>query len=192
MLDHLQKNSSAYYVTFLILWTVIILTNGITCNNFWFSDDTRHAMDGIFIMDFIRDFPMRNAYDYLIQYYTKYPALGIGVYPPFFAMIEAIFFTLFGLSVFTAKLTVVFFAIVAVVFWYKLIKLIFDENIAFYSSFIFITTPIIIVWSKAVMLEMPTLAMIILSVYFFYNYVELNKSRHGYFLIFSTAAAIYT
>lgn len=192
MPEYCQKNRTKYYFAFLILVTVVLSTKGITQGDFWFSDDTRHAMDGVFVLDFFKDFPIFNSYDYISQYYTKYPALGLGVYPPFFALVEAVFFGLFGISVITAKLTILFFAIIAVIFWFRLVRLIFDEKVAFYSTLLFITTPLIVKWSRAVMLEIPTLAMMIMSAYFFYNFIELKKPRHGYYLIFSTVAAIYT
>lgn len=191
-LEYLQKNKSLYYIALLILVTVVLSTKGIDQGDFWFSDDTRHAMDGVFVLDFIKDFPVFNSYDYITQYYAKYPALGIGVYPPFFALVEAVFFGLFGISVITAKLTVLFFALIALIYWFRLVRLIFDEKVAFYSALLFITTPLIVKWSRAVMLEMPALAMGIMSVYFFYNFIELRKPRHGYYLILATVAAIYT
>lgn len=191
-LEYFQKNRSLYYIALLTLVTVVLLTKRITHGDFWFSDDARHAMDGVFILDFIRDFPVFNSYDYITQYYTKYPALGIGVYPPLFALVEAIFFGLFGISVTTAKITILFFAVIALIYWFRLIRLIFDEKIAFYSTLLLITTPLIVEWSRAVMLEIPTLALIIMSVYFFYGFIELKKPRQGYYLIMSTVAAIYT
>ncbi|MDR4496978.1 MAG: glycosyltransferase family 39 protein [Candidatus Scalindua sp.] len=189
---YFQKNRSLHYIALLILVTVVLLTKGITQGDFWFSDDARHAMDGVFVLDFLKDLPVFNSYDYICQYYTKYPALGIGVYPPFFSLVEAIFYGLFGISAFSAKLTVLFFSLIAVLYWFRLIRLIFDEKVAFYSALLFTTTPLIVEWSRAVMLETPTLALVIMSVYFFYNFIELRKPRHGYYLIFATVAAIYT
>ena len=190
--ENFQKNRSKYYIVALVLLTLGILTKGITQGEFWFPDASRHAMDGVFVLDLIKDFPVFHLYDYATQYYTKYPALGIGYYPPFFAIVEALFFGLFGISVFSARLTVVFFAVIGVIFWFKLIKLVYDEKTAFYSSLLFISTPFIVKWSRSVMLEMPALAMVIVSVYFFFNFIEHNKKRHGWYFILSIALAILT
>jgi len=187
-----QENRSPYYLSFVIAVTIIILVKDIHRGEFWFSDALRHAMDGVFILDFIRDFPILHFVDYIAQYYTKYPALSIGYYPPLFALVEAGFFALFGVSVVSARLTVLFFALIAVTFWFKLIRQIFNEKIALYSSILFITTPFIVKWAKSAMLEMPSLAMIILSVYLFYNFIERDKPRYGFYTVLSVSASVYT
>jgi len=48
------------------------------------------------------------------------------------------------------------------------------EKIAFYSTLLFITPPWIVEWIRSVMLEIPSLSMIIMSVHFFYNFIELG------------------
>jgi hypothetical protein len=192
MFQNYQKHRARYYLSFVIVVATIILTRGIHRGEFWFPDASRHAMDGVFLLDFAKDFPIFHIIDYTTQYYTKYPALAIGYYPPFFAFVEAGFFALFGISVVSARLTVLFFALIALIFWFKLIEQIFNEKIALYSSILFITTPFVVKWAKSTMLEMPALAMVILSIYFFYNFIELNKPRHGWYTLLAVCAAIYT
>lgn len=187
------KKKSTIYLLLLIFMTIILVGKGITKGDFWFPDAPRHAMNGVYIHDVMRDLPLANLWDYTIAYYARYPALSILIdYPPFFPIVESLFFSVFGISRFTARLTVLFFAVLAAIVWYKLIKLIYDEKIAFYSTVLFITTPLIVLWSREVMLEMPTLALIILSVYFFYNFFELNKKKHIYYCALATAFSILT
>jgi hypothetical protein len=164
----------------------------ITVGDFWYTDASRHAMDGVFYSDFIREMPVTNPYGYAVRYFAKYPALGLIHYPPLFGVVEAGFYLILGISPITARLTVVFFALIAVLMWYQLINLIYGREIAFFSSALFITTPFVVFWSREVMLEMPALALIISSVYFFYNYFELNKSSHAYYLALSLAGSILT
>src|SRR3989338_3944701 len=191
-MKYLQKISLNCCLAFIILVTVLILGKGINTSEFLSADAAHHGMDGIFVLDFVRDHPVFNIYDYAVQYYTKYPALKIGFYPPFFAAVEALFYAIFGISVFSARLTVLFFAIIAMIYWFKLIRLIYNEKIAFYSCLLFITTPYVVEWSKTVMLEMPALAMIIVAVYCFYHYIERNTPGYKYYFILSTIAAVYT
>jgi len=188
-----KKIGLNYYLAFILLVTVLILGKGINTSEFVSGDASYHGMDGVFVLDFVRDHPgFNNIYDYVQQYYVKYPAIKIGYYPPFFAAVEAVFYAIFGISVFSARLTVLFFAIVAMIYLFKLIRLIYNEKIAFYSCLLFITTPYTVEWAKRVMLEMPTLAMIIVAIYCFYNYIELNKPKYKYCFILSTIASLYT
>ena len=191
-MKYIKKISLNYYLIFILLITVLILGKGMKTSEFISADAAHHGMDGIFMLDLAKDRPVLNIYDYAVQYYTKYPALKIGFYPPFFAAVEAIFYGLFGISVFSARLTVLFFALIAMIYLFKLIRLIYNQKIAFYSCLLFITTPYVVEWAKTVMLEMPDLAMIIVCLYCFYKYIELNVSRYKYYFILSTIAALYT
>jgi len=182
-----------YYLAFIILVTVMVIGKGIATSEFLMADAAYHGMDGIFVLDLVRDHPgFNNLYDYALQYYVKYPAVKIGFYPPFFAAVEAVFYAVFGISVFSARLTVLFFAIIAMIYLFKLIRLIYNEKIAFYACLLFITTPFVIKWARMTMLEMPTLALIIVAVYCFYNYIELKRPKYKYYFIFFTIAALYS
>src|ERR1039458_6496953 len=81
--------------------------------DFWWSDAPRHAMDGVFYRDFLRDLPFNRIKEYAVDYYLQYPALTILFYPPLLPLAEALFYTLFGVSHFTAQLTVAFFYLMA-------------------------------------------------------------------------------
>ena len=184
---------SKIYMTLLILITLILTGKGLFINgDFFWSDESRHAMDGVYFLDLIKDMPIFHLYQYTKQYYAKYPALGLAWYPPFFAMVEAIFYAIFGISTFAARSTVIFFALLGVFIWYVWIREIYNQEIAFYSGLLFVTTPLVVYWSHAVMLEIPTLAMIILSFYCFYKYFELDEKKYAYYLALSLSGALLT
>ena len=184
---------SKIYITLLILITLIFTGKGLFINgDFFWSDESRHAMDGVYFLDLIKDMPVFHLYQYTKQYYAKYPALGLAWYPPFFAMVEAIFYAIFGISTFAARSTVIFFALLGVFIWYVWIREIYNQEIAFYSGLLFITMPLVVYWSHAVMLEIPTLTMIILSFYCFYKYFELDEKKYAYYLALSLSGALLT
>ena len=69
---------SKIYMTLLILITLIFTGKGLFINgDFWWSDESRHAMDGVYFLDLIKDMPVFHLYQYTKQYYAKYPALGL-------------------------------------------------------------------------------------------------------------------
>lgn len=75
----------------------------------WWSDAPRHAMDGAFYRDLFRDMPVGHLKEYAMNYYLQYPALATLFYPPFFPLVEALFFAVFGVSAFSAQLAVATF-----------------------------------------------------------------------------------
>ena len=89
----------------------------LNVGEFWWTDEARHAMDGVWALDVMRDHPVWNLYDYTIRYFAQYPALGLNWYPPFFALIEAAVFSVFGISEFAARLTVLLFILAGGCVW---------------------------------------------------------------------------
>ena len=92
---------------FLHLGAVFIISSIIFLNNFnkgefWMPDESRHAMDGVFILDIVKDISnhkVKGLREYAEKYFWKYPALGINRYPPVFSSVEAVFFAVMEVSV---------------------------------------------------------------------------------------------
>lgn len=190
-----MKKIKSIFPFILILVTILLTGRAINSGEFWWSDESRHAMDGLFLMDFFKDLTfldLNNLYRYVEIYFAKYPALGFIWYPPFFALIESIFFSLFGISEITARITVIFFTLISVLCLYHLIKKMYNEVVALLTCLIFITTPVVVFWAKTVMLELPTIALITISLCFFYNYFFLHKKRHIYYLTLALILSLYT
>ena len=160
--------------------------------DFWWSDAPRHAMDGVFYYDLVRARPVGHLRQWAMDYYIQYPAVTVLTYPPLFALVEAAFFAVFGVSNATAQLTVAaFFAVTA---WaaYFLLRLWTSRMVAFAAALLFIGTPVMVLWGRQVMLEIPTFAFLLWSVYFFFRYLDSEKPRHLYLSTTLVLAAAYT
>lgn len=179
---------------YLLLLSVMVILAGksLTNENTWYYDSDRIAMDGVYMMDAMKDLPLKDIWRYTCRYYAQYPALSVGYKPTFFPFVEAIFYSIFGVSLFSAKLAVLFFGLVAVGVLYLLVKRIYDEETALYSSLFFITTPFIVQWLKVTMLEVPFLAMVILTVYLFYLYCESGRLSYAYLLAITFSLTVWT
>lgn len=107
------RRKLADLIAFLILLGVALamLVTSPRSGNFWNSDSPRHAMNGVFVKDLIASHPFHNPVRYAVDYYLKYPALTIGLYPSLFFLLSAPFFALFGVSHLAALLpvTILFF-----------------------------------------------------------------------------------
>ncbi len=160
--------------------------------DFWWSDAPRHAMDGVFYYDMARALPLTHLKQWAIDYYLQYPAVTVLTYPPVFALVEALFFALFGVSHSTAQLTVSVFFLVAVLGAYFLVRRWLRRIPTFSVALLFISTPIMALWGRQVMLEIPTFAFLLWSAYFFFAYLDSGKSRHLYLVVVLVLAAAYT
>jgi hypothetical protein len=172
----------------LVLSTKGITDEGVVSLN---GDMPRYIMNGVYFYDLISDLPIIDPLEHTKRYFARYPALSLGHHPLLLGIAEVPIYAIFGVSVFSARLTVILFMLLAVIAWFLLVRSIYDENIAFLSSLLFVTTPFIVKYSRIVMSEIPTLALIILAAYFFYQYCKSDKKNYAFATAITLSLSIY-
>ena len=160
--------------------------------DFWWSDAPRHAMDGAFYYDMARALPVTHLKQWAIDYYLQYPAVTALTYPPLFALIEAAFFGLFGVSHTTAQFTVSVFLLLTAFGAYFLGRRWMSRVASLALALLFIGTPVMALWGRQVMLEIPTFAFLLWSAYFFFQYLDHGKPRDLYLVVLLVLAAACT
>ncbi len=167
---------------FLLLTLALIIpiiTRGISKGEFDYNvDESQHAASGIFFASLMKDLPIAHPVQYAYAYYAQYPAMsGVLHYPPVFYVTEGLVFRLLGVSVVTARITILVFAVMACVFWFRLANEIQGEWAAAASTAVFALLPSVLLFEKSVMLEIPCLALSVGALYFWYMY--LTRERIG-------------
>ncbi len=175
-------------------WVVLLVVGLIICigitesEYFFFGDEMRHAMTGVFFRDLIVDHPWHNPIQYAYEYYAKYPSLGLLYWPPLFHIVEGIFFLVFGISVLTSRLTVLAYALVGVLFWYKIVEREGPRSRALASALIFPLLPFMLQYERVTMLEVPKLALCMVAIYFWQSFMRHERSRDlWWFAVFLVA-----
>lgn len=130
------------------------------------TDAARHAMNGAFIYDLLRTGNLSHPIDYAKQYYGHLPALSMPFHPPMFPAIEAVFYSLFGLHLLTARMLVALAVGLSLILLYRLTLASFGE--ALLSACICVTT--FSLWtvqlvSRDVMLEFPSMVFTLAALY---------------------------
>jgi hypothetical protein len=168
------------YILLICILSLILSTKGIgdEGNVAAGGDMPRHIMNGVFFHDLARDLPLSSPLQYTIEYFSRYPALSLGHHPLLLPMAELPFYMIFGISVLSARLTIIFFMLIMVLIWFGLVRSLYDENIALLSSLLILTNEFIVIFSREVMTEIPTLAMIILTFY-----CQRLRQTYGNFLV---------
>jgi len=112
------NGSRRWLVLVAVLLAVLpVLLHGITHGEFFENtDEPAHAVGGLFMADVVRDWPITHPMQYAYRWYAHYPALGLVHWPPFFYLVEAIFFMVLGPSALAARLAVVPFALLGLYF----------------------------------------------------------------------------
>ncbi|GJQ25895.1 MAG: hypothetical protein HBSAPP02_09270 [Phycisphaerae bacterium] len=130
------------------------------------SDAPNHLFDGVFLLEFLRAQPLEAARQWAEQFYLRHPILGIIVYyPPGYAMVEAGIFSILGVSVFAARLTVLLFALGATQLAYALGRRWFDRATGLFAALLLVTCPHGRLWLADVMLEWPATFWILAALY---------------------------
>jgi Dolichyl-phosphate-mannose-protein mannosyltransferase len=185
-----QKTPNILLASVLVV-VGVVATRGITKGEFNYNvDETQHAVTGLFAADLLRDHPFRHPVQYTYRYYAQYPALsGVIHWPPLFYGVEGVCFLVLGPRVEAARVSVLLFALLGLIFWFHLMKYLLNEWAAALTTFLFGLLPSVLLFEKTVMLEVPSLALCIAATYFWVRFL-LDKDRRclGWFAGFATAA----
>ena len=127
---------SVKFAIYLSLVTIVILllgTKGIRDEGtVALSDDMpRYLMNGVYFHDLIRDFPITHPITYTYQYYARYPALSLGHHPLLLGVAQVPFYTIFGISVSSARLTILCFMLLAGIVWFRLLRSMMSTSLSF-------------------------------------------------------------
>lgn len=96
--------------------------------------------------------------------------------PPFIIWLTALSFKLFGVSETSAHLFPGIFGILSSIVLYKIGKELFKDSLAgFFAGFIFLTTPLILLYNRAVMMDIPVGFFISLSALAILKLTSKNK-----------------
>lgn len=185
--------AEAGLVALLALMAAWVCLTGNWGDDFWWNDAARHAMDGVFVRDFVRDLPASlRVYQYATEYYARYPCLGLVHYPPVFPVVEAAVFAVLGVSTAAARVTVALFGALGAVFGYRVARRFFGQWGAAVFVLLFVAAPEAVFWSREVMLEVPVMAMMLVASHFFLRYVEDERRGAGVAAALLLALAVLT
>ena len=157
------------------------------------TDAARHAMNGAFIYDMIRSGRVAHPVDYGREYYAHFPALSLPFHPPVFPAIEALFFAVFGVNVFSSRLAVALAAGICVLLLYWLVEKTLGSNVL--AAFATVTT--MSLWTVQsvgtdIMLEFPALVFALGALVFLIKIDGAHRLRSALFFAGFAIAGVWT
>ena len=129
-----------------------------TGGDFWWYDSSRHAMNGVFVRDFLLDGGLRDPKNFTLAYHQRYPAINIGFYPPMFYVTSAPFLMVFGVSHAVSQAVVALHAALAGWFVYLLCAQRMDRWVALCTGLILMFMPGMAIWSRQLQIDVPAVA----------------------------------
>ena len=157
------------------------------------TDAARHAMNGAFICDLIRNGHLLHPITYAKIYYRQLPSLSMPFHPPLFPAIEAIFFAVFGVSLFAARLPVAIAVAISVILLYRLVLATLGRPVI--AACVTLTT--FSLWTlqfvaRDVMLEFPALVFTLAALWYLRDYPDSYPLRRAIPFALFAAAAVWT
>ena len=163
----------------IVLTAFAVSLPGVFSSNACYSDGQRYIFNGILIHDMIRDGQIFDFYAYSKRFYAQYPAINLPYGPPFFAVIYAVAFKAFGISISVARFVVASFtaltAIMCCLLFFKAKK---QYWTAILGAAVFIAMPLTGIRSRDVGPEMVVSFFSLLTIYFFLESLEEEKRKY--------------
>jgi len=165
--------SRAWQTAGVVLTVAAVAAMNRQSDGLWFQGDApRHAANGLFWWDLLSTLP-RDPVDYAVRYYARYPAIAPASYPPLFYILEGLAFAVFGPSPFAARVLVLLCAAAAGLYTMAWARRWIDP-VAGWSGTFLAFTPAMVLWSNAVMLNVPATAAGLASLYHFRRWLETS------------------
>jgi len=164
----------------LIVAGVLSISLPLSSSGPLWPDGQWYVFNGILIHDMIRDGAVFSPYAYNVTFYAQYPATNLPYGPPFFAVVNAIAFSLFGISFSVSRYVVAFYTVCAsLMCWFMVYRIYEDYWLSVIAVAVFLFNPFTLANSRDITPELPVAFYSFLTVYFYYYYVEYGRKRFG-------------
>lgn len=177
----------------LALATAAVTARQITAGGIRSTDEARHAMNGVFLMDMVREGGWRHPRQFGERYYSRYPCLSIPYHhPPMFPACEALVFAVCGISAATARLSVLLFHVASVCLFYELVRTQSDRITGALVAVLFATAPVVLTYSQRTFLEPPMVFFMLLATWCLLRYGQQPHWAWSVCWLAAVLAAILT
>ena len=179
------SQAAGVVLAFLVVAALHVGNDGL-----WFGDAPLHAGSGLFWWDLLTMRPANPA-EFAIRYYARYPIVQPTTYPPLFYIAEGLAFASAGASPHVAKLLVLSFGILAGLYtmaWGRR----WIGPVAGWAGAFLAFVPGMVIWSNAVMLNMPAMALGLGSLYHFRRWLDTAQRKQIVLAVCLGAAVLLT
>lgn len=163
-----------------------------TGGDFVWSDAPRHALNGAFLFDMLRAFPVGDPVRWAYDYYLQYPALSILFYPPLFYVLLVPVYALFGVSQASALLLSAGFMFMLGLSSFALARRLMPPLAALGVGIAAMASPEMAFWGRMVMLDIPAIALATWAVVHFLRFCDNGRTADLAAFLFLFLCALYT
>jgi 4-amino-4-deoxy-L-arabinose transferase-like glycosyltransferase len=188
----IKRSQWAIAASLVLVCVVVLFLQAPHGGSFYWSDSPRHALNGVFVMDLVRDMPLQDPSGYAYRYYAQYPALTILFYPPLFYAVSAPFYALLGVSHETGLLVVALHYLAYGLGCWRLARYWLGQTGALAFAALMLVLPEVAFWGRQVMLEVPAFAFLVWSAVAFVAHWRSGRPAPLYAAAALLVLAMYT
>lgn len=176
----------------ILAFVLFLFASSPTDGDFWWFDSSRHAMNGIFVRDFLLEGGLLHPIEFAQAYYQKYPAINIGFYPPFLYVSAAPFLAIFGATHAVSQAVISLYALCACVFIYLICRRQLDSVTSLAVTLCIAALPTMLLWSRQVQPDIPAIALLLATAYGLLRHLESGRSGWLFFMAVCMGLAVLT
>jgi hypothetical protein len=160
--------------------------------DFIWSDSPRHALNGAFLLDLLRDHPLDDPVRWAYDYYLRYPALTILFYPPLFYALLVPVYAVLGVSQSAALVLSAIFALALGTGVFALARRVVPAPAALAAGIAATASPEMAYWARMVMLDIPAIAFTVWAIVFFQRFCDRGRTGDLAAFLSLFLCALYT
>jgi hypothetical protein len=155
-------------------------------------DEAAHFVTGLMARDYMLQFPWSAPMPFAENFYSAYPMVAIGHWPPLFYLAQALWMAVFGASVKSALLLIATStaATAAVIMWVSKTRV--GVPVAAALGIVFLSAPLVQRYSRGVNAEMPLTLLAVLAALAYARYLSSRQVRDAVWFGLAASAAIMT
>lgn len=173
------------------LCCLLILLTAPLHGDFNWSESSRNALNGAFVLDLVREVP-RDPVGWATAYYLKYPALTVLFYPPLLSVAVGLTYAVLGVSHWAAMACMSLFVFGLAAATYLWARRVAGPPAALAAALLLLAAPEVLLWGQQVLLEVPMMALATGGALFLARYGDNGRARDFGIAVVLLLLAAYT
>jgi hypothetical protein len=155
-------------------------------------DEAAHYVTGVMLRDLVAGLSFESPVAFAEQYYTHYPRVAVGQWPPVFHLMLAVWTLPFGPGRLSVLLLMMLLASLVGLAVYGHLKRDLGRLVAALFALLLLSMPLVQVYQGAVMTEIPMAAFCLGAVCAFARYLETGRVKHTVLFTLFAILAVMT
>jgi 4-amino-4-deoxy-L-arabinose transferase-like glycosyltransferase len=164
-------------IPFFCLAVLLQWLSGAYSAGFSGPDEPAHYVTGLMVHDYLHSWPPASPMRFAEDFYTHYPEVAMGHWPPLFYAVQGVWMSLTSTSRASVLILMAVFTALLAFTTYRFVRIDFGDAVGLASGVLLICTPLVQRYSAQVMAEIPVALFCLWGALAFGRYLETGEWR---------------